>query len=229
VNKQPKLYKKIKERSYENIGYGPITLPPFEYDTMGFSIFLPLKWKEVMDEIDKRYPGAAFYGLSYILKMTSPGLCMADRNDIDTDVSMNELDDGEWKSVLFLFDKIDGGVGYSEKIYKNIDKSLELCTTIIKECECESGCPACIPSLPPGVSNEELEDLFIESNASIECTKSLLEYLLSGKIIIPDIKIRNIPLVDMTQVIDNEKEVVELRNKLSKAAGILKRKRERLH
>jgi len=229
VNRQPKLYKKIKERSFENIGYGPITLPPFEYDTMGFSIFLPVRWKEVIDDIDKRYPGAAFYGLSYILKMTSPGLCMADRKDIDTDVSMNELDDDAWKSVLFLFDKIDGGAGYSEKIYQNIGKSFELCKVIIEECECESGCPACIPSLPPGVSNEDLENLFIESNASIECTKSLLEYFLTGKIVIPDIKIRTIPIINMTPVIDNEKEVIELRNKLSKAAGILKRKRERLH
>ena len=36
VNPQPKLYKKIKESTFENIGYRPITLAPFEYDTTGF-------------------------------------------------------------------------------------------------------------------------------------------------------------------------------------------------
>ncbi|MEM7391747.1 MAG: DEAD/DEAH box helicase, partial [Verrucomicrobiota bacterium] len=63
VNKQPKLYKKIRERSYENVGYGPITLDPFEYDTTGFSLLPALEWKQALDDIDLRYRDAALYGL----------------------------------------------------------------------------------------------------------------------------------------------------------------------
>ncbi|MDY6970286.1 MAG: DEAD/DEAH box helicase, partial [Spirochaetota bacterium] len=88
VKKQPKLYKKIRERTYENIGYGPITLPPFEYDTTGFSLLAPLTWLDKIGKVDKRYIGAAFYGLGYILRHTAPVFCMADVNDISTDVSL---------------------------------------------------------------------------------------------------------------------------------------------
>ena len=48
VNRQPKLYKKIRERSLENIGYGPITLEPFVYDTTGFSLHLPVAWRDAV-------------------------------------------------------------------------------------------------------------------------------------------------------------------------------------
>jgi hypothetical protein len=58
----------------------------------------------------------------------------------------------------------------------------------LHDCECESGCPACVPPLPPGVTNEELERLLIESNAAQACTRSLLEVLIDGTIAVPKIR-----------------------------------------
>ena len=103
VNRQPKLYKKIRERTLENIGYGPITLDPFVYDTTGFSIRPPDIWREAVSKIDKRHVGAALYGLSYLLQRTAPSLCLGDVKDIETDVSLSESDsdDGKWYSALY--------------------------------------------------------------------------------------------------------------------------------
>ena len=75
----------------ENIGYGPITLDPFIYDTTGFAMYPPEAWRKAMERTDKRHVGAALYGLSYILKRTAPSLCLGDVEDIETDVSLTEL------------------------------------------------------------------------------------------------------------------------------------------
>jgi len=228
VNKQPKLYKKIRERSYENIGYGPITLAPFEYDTMGFCLTPGPAWRRCMSEIDKRYIGAGMYGLSYILKRTAPCICMGDIQDIDTDVALIESDP-QWKIALYLYDTVEGGVGYAEKVCEQFAEVLKLCRQILTECECHAGCPACVPPLPPGVSDEELEQLFVESNASVVCTLSLLVYLLDGRVEEPDVKIDRLPTPQVIEPPGDDLEVKKLNNRLERASIILREKRERLH
>ena len=234
VNKQPKLYKKIRERSFENIGYGPITLPAFEYDTTGFSILPPEDWKQAVEKKDKRHLGAALYGLSYLLRRTAPSLCMADTEDIETDVALHEevepaAPNAFERSALYLYDAHEGGVGYAEKIFEKLEEALRLCRQIMDECECDAGCPSCVPPLPPGVSDEELENFLIESDASLECTRSLLTALLEGRIVLPKVsvvrRIRGIA-VEPPPV---DEEAIKLQKRLAKSAQILKRKRERLH
>ncbi|MCG8333834.1 MAG: DEAD/DEAH box helicase [Proteobacteria bacterium] len=228
-NKQPKLYKKIKERSYENIGYGPITLPPFEYDTTGFCMLVPKPWCEKMEDVDKRYVGAALYGLSYLLRHTAPILCMADVKDIDTDVSLVETDSLYWKSALYMFDSIEGGVGYAEKSFENIENCLEMCLEILTSCGCTSGCPACVPPLPPGVTNEELENLLIESNASVACSTSLLNALLTGNLNIPNVETVKSVIQGTIELTEEESERLQVKQKLGRAAKLLQKKRERIH
>ena len=229
VNKQPKLYKKIRERSYENIGYGPITLAPFEYDTTGFSLQVPPAWRKALDEKDRRYLGAALYGLSYLLRRAAPSLCMADTEDIETDVSLFEEETQSWQSALYLYDAHEGGVGYAEKISERIEEALNLCLAIVTECECESGCPACVPPLPPGITNEELERLLIESNAAQACTRSLLHVLIDGTIAVPEIRTIERDRGPEHEPPPPDEETIKLTNRLQKAAEILKQKRDRKH
>jgi DEAD/DEAH box helicase domain-containing protein len=229
VNRQPKLYKKIRERTLENIGYGPITLAPFIYDTAGFALYPPAAWRVIIEASDKRHVGAALYGLAYILKRTAPSLCLCDEQNIETDVSLTEVTPGEWKSALYLFDTIEGGVGYAEKIFEVFSEALQLARTIIDDCPCAAGCPACVTSLPPGVQDEELEQLLVESNASVVCTHSLITALLTGELVVPDViecaidaKIAVIPP-------EPDEEFEKLRERLGKAGRILQQKRERIH
>ncbi len=229
VNKQPKLYKKIRERSYENIGYGPITLDAFEYETTGFSLLAPLPWQQALDAVDKRYRDAAFYGLSYLLRRCAPSLCMADVKDIETDVSLIEEEALRWKSALYLYDAHEGGVGYAEKIHERIEAALELCRRIIDECECESGCPSCVPPLPPGVENELLEELLVESDAALACTRCLLNALLDGRIEVPDIRVLRRRMEAAVTPPPEDEERQRLESRLNRAAGVLRRKREREH
>ncbi|MCP4752360.1 MAG: DEAD/DEAH box helicase [Proteobacteria bacterium] len=228
-NKQPKLYKKIRERSYENIGYGPITLPAFEYDTTGFCLLPPKAWSDALEGKDKRYIGAALYGLSYLLRHTASAFCMADVKDIETDVSLIEVESQRWKSALYMFDAIEGGVGYAEKAYETFETCLEMCRDILGECGCLSGCPSCVPPLPPGVANQELETLLVESNASIVCTESLLTALLEGGIVVPEVKTVGVPSAPAVQAPPEDLEKKKIQRQLGRAAKILQKKRERLH
>ncbi len=229
VNKQPKLYKKIRERSYENIGYGPITLAAFEYDTTGFSMLAPRKWVKAMEEVDKRYVGAALFGLSYLLKHTAPLLCMADVKDMATDVSLVEEEENIWKSSLYLYDAIEGGVGYSEKVYENIEECLLLCETIVRECDCETGCPSCVPPLPPGIESEDLEELLVLTDAAVKTTLSLLKALVRGRVELPRIKTLKVPLVKKIAAPPEDEERKKMGIKMDRASKILRKKRERLH
>jgi len=229
VNKQPKLYKKIRERSYENIGYGPITLPAFEYDTTGLSLLVPKAWLDLVDGQDKRLLGAALFGLSYILHRTAPSLCMADTGDIETDVSLQLDHDSRWQSSLYLYDQHEGGVGYAEKIFERLDDALRLCREVLTECRCKGGCPACVPPMPPGVDNVELTELLIESDAAVVCTRSLLEALIDGVSRLPDITVLRRHREPAVTAPGEDPERVRLTQRLGRAAGILRQKRERLH
>jgi DEAD/DEAH box helicase domain-containing protein len=245
VNRQPKLYKKIRERTLENIGYGPITLAPFIYDTTGFSLRPPEAWVDQVAAADKRRLGAALYGLSYILKRTAPSLCLGDVQDIETDVSLAETAvaaDGAspstqgtdpsaatWQSALYLYDAIEGGVGYAEKIFEAFPEALRLCQAVIDQCPCPAGCPSCVPALPPGVADLELESLLAESNAAVACTRSLIACLLTGEIRIPEVQFHRIDRGQPVQPSPPDRDLERLQQRLAKAGEILQQKRARTH
>jgi DEAD/DEAH box helicase domain-containing protein len=229
VNRQPKLYKKIRERTLENIGYGPITLEPFVYDTTGFSLFPPDPWRRQMEQTDKRHVGAALYGLSYILKRTAPSLCLGDIQNIETDVSLTEPENGKWRSALYLYDTIEGGVGYAEKIFEVFEDALKLAQAVIDECSCTAGCPSCVTALPPGVADEAIEQLLVESNAAVVCTLSLIRALLTGEVIAPDVRFHEVARSSVISPPETDLELQRLKQRLGKASKILQDKRARVH
>jgi len=272
VNKQPKLFKKIRERTYENVGYGPITLPPFEYDTAGFALRPPEAWARALDAKDKRLVPAALFGLRYILRHASPSICMADPGDLETDLAPLDREEAEgeerstlnvqrstlneereepprvppdadevgfvpppplawermaFESALFLYDKLDGGAGYAEKVFEKIAETLDLCRRMIRECACENGCPACVPPLPPGVNDEDLELFLVESDAVRVCTLSYLDALLDGTVAVPEVKTVTRDWETRVTAPEPDAEEVRLRDKLNRAADALREKRRR--
>jgi ATP-dependent helicase YprA (DUF1998 family) len=154
---------------------------------------------------------------------------MADIKDIETDVFLHEEESLRWKSSLYVYDAHEGGVGYAEKIYELIDPALSLCRQIIDECECPSGCPSCVPPLPPGVNDEELEGLLVESDAAVTCTRSLLTMLLEGRVELPQVRMFSERRNAAVDIPPEDEEAIKLNQRLSKAAGILSQKRSREH
>jgi len=74
---------------------------------------------------------------------------------------------------IFVYEAIEGGVGYSEIAYNRIDKIVERALNSIEECKCsvDSGCPACIQSPKCGNANMVL---------SKHMGKKVLNFLIEG-------------------------------------------------
>lgn len=89
--------------------------------------------------------------------------------------------------------------------------------------------PPAFRLLPPGVSDEEIEELFIESNASGECAVSLLQNLLHGRILMPEVEMRKMSLPQSLQPPGVDAEMAKLNNRLQRVSQTLNKKRARLH
>ena len=79
------------------------------------------------------------------------------------------------------------------------------------------------------MEDEDLEQLLVESNASVACTRSLITALLTGRVELPDITefaIAEGASIEPPEV-DHEHE--KLVQRLGKASQLLRKKRERLH
>ena len=84
-------------------------------------------------------------------------------------------------------------------------------------------------SLPPGIEETELEQLLIESNAAVACTQSLLTALITGAIVLPEIKHHEIPVLSAVAAAEQDLETQKLQQRLGQANEILRKKRSRIH
>jgi DEAD/DEAH box helicase domain-containing protein len=85
----------------------------------------------------------------------SPLHAMCDRWDIGGVSTPLHLDTDA--STIFLYDGYYGGIGISEKLYDLIENLFESTFKLIKNCECEKGCPSCIFSPKCGNDNAPLD------------------------------------------------------------------------
>jgi ATP-dependent helicase YprA (DUF1998 family) len=120
-------------------------------------------------------------------------------------------------------------VGYAEKIYERIEEALSLCRHMIEECDCVAGCPSCVPPLPPGVNDEDLEEFLVESNGAVACTKSLLAALLDGRVEVPKVELLRRRREAAVEPPGEYEEALRLGKRLTRASKVLSGKREREH
>ena len=87
----------------------------------------------------------------------SPTVLKIDSKDIGgLSVNSHKVTNGE--PAIFIYDGINGGVGFSNSIYNNIREILEKASNRLDNCDCSSkeGCPACTMSSSCGDGNEPL-------------------------------------------------------------------------
>ena len=118
---------------------------------------------------------------------------------------------------------------YHRKIFEIFRDALQLCQAIIEECPCAAGCPSCVTALPPGVDDEALEALLVESNAAVACTRSLLTALLTGEVIDPEITFHELTAGPPVEPSPPDEEMLRLKKRMAQASKILQDKRARVH
>jgi DEAD/DEAH box helicase domain-containing protein len=134
-------YKKIKFRTHENIGFGRVYLPEIEMQTSALllqfsdAFFTDGYFKEsVISE--------GLKGIAYTMRNLVPLYVMCDTSDIS--VFSMVRDPFSKQPTIYIYDRYQGGIGLSKKLYKKDKVLLKATLNHIGKCSCKIGCPSCI-------------------------------------------------------------------------------------
>ena len=163
-------YFKYKKMQFsKSIGTYPLDLPPLKFNTKGLWFTIP---KSVKDTLEDMFPNeeevfaGGLHGAEHALIGLFPLHTMCDRFDIGG-LSTNYHEDTQ-EATIFIYDGYEGGIGICEKAVDVFVDLLKSTLDLLNNCNCQSGCPACIYSPKCGNDNKPLH-----KNA----TKYILEYM----------------------------------------------------
>jgi DEAD/DEAH box helicase domain-containing protein len=146
VSTLAKAFKKIKFYTRENIGIGPITLPPEEFQTEACALVLK---PELADRIGLRRGGEAscLQGVGELLQGLVPLFLRVDPGDVRV---LTEVQHAHFEApTVVLYDRVPNGVGLAERIFDGHRKLLDAALGVVRRCPCRHGCPSCVG---PGAS-----------------------------------------------------------------------------
>lgn len=131
------IFKKIRFNTHDNIGSGPITLPPEELHTSStwLSFEGPSNWSE--DDLS-----SAMTGVAYAMNSFIPLYIQSDRSDVHVIPQVKATHNG--KPTFFVYDRYPGGIGLSERVYDLWEPLLDRVYEHVDGCSCQRGCPSCI-------------------------------------------------------------------------------------
>jgi len=173
-------YKKIRYYSHDNVGYGKIDLPDQEMHTTALWWQAdPRALEALLPERQQAMEG--FLGAAYALHHVAALQAMAEIRDLGRAVGDGE---GTWSAVLgpegrgqmrgpdnqpadqdvavrfaptlFLYDNYPGGVGLSAPLFDAADRLVVDAVSLVRDCPCGGGCPACIG---PILAGDETRDV----------------------------------------------------------------------
>jgi DEAD/DEAH box helicase domain-containing protein len=173
VSWQTVAFKKIRFATKENIGMGPVDIPE---QTLGTTAMWLIPHEVVRDSLKSRgfRTNEALVGLRNLVLVAMPIVAMCDPRDLGGVVDSKNFG----TSSMILYDRYPGGLGYSEKGMHQIATVLRICAEMIRECDCEEGCPSCVgmPNLRPAIhSDPDLSRGFPMPNK--QATLALLDIL----------------------------------------------------
>lgn len=142
------IFKKIRFDSHDNIGSGPIQLPPEELHTSSswLSFERPKGWTDSM--LTEAMTGTATSIASFV-----PLFVHCDRRDIHV-VPQVKSTHAELPT-FFVYDSYPGGIGISERVFEVWPLLLEHVYQHVENCPCSQGCPACIGAQDASVGLKE--------------------------------------------------------------------------
>ncbi|NUN94776.1 MAG: DEAD/DEAH box helicase [Candidatus Omnitrophica bacterium] len=134
-------YKKIRFETHENVGYGEVHLPEQELQTEAYWITFE-DWLEEVLKVKGLSLGGAIRALGSALASAAPLHVMCDPRDIRC-VPMVKSPFVE-KATIYLYDYYPGGVGISRKVFETRARIWRSVYSLVAECSCGKGCPACV-------------------------------------------------------------------------------------
>lgn len=155
-------FKKLRFRSHENVGFGPINLPDLELHTVAAYWTLPAA--ALTADAGRR--AAAALAVGHALHHSAAMLLMCDVHDLGHAVaaSPGRGAAGQWAPVvggrgrvsqevlaqasatpcIFLYDNMPGGAGLATQAHALAGRLFEQVIRVIEGCSCRGGCPTCL-------------------------------------------------------------------------------------
>ena len=144
-----------RTRQYDRtVGLHGLDLPEQTFETVALWFTLPDGLRQRVEQAGHDWAGGLHAAEHALIAMT-PVYAMCDRWDVGGLSTPLHPDTGA--STVFIYDGHPGGVGIAEK---TADLFYELAQTtheLIRDCDCDEGCPSCIYSPKCGNNNETLD------------------------------------------------------------------------
>ncbi|HEX5167130.1 MAG TPA: DEAD/DEAH box helicase [Thermomicrobiales bacterium] len=136
-------FKKIRMHTHENLGWGKVFLPESQMHTSAYWTSLPAYLSERMAEPVLH---GALSGLANLLGNIAPVYLMCDPRDLGVYAQVRAPFTGA--ATVFIYDKVPGGIGFSEKLYEAHHLLLKAALDHVTRCPCQDGCPSCVGVRP---------------------------------------------------------------------------------
>ncbi len=164
-------YEKRRTSGQELIGVLDLQLPPLIFNTVGLWIEIPDQVKEAITKSGLHFMGG-IHAMEHAAISMFPLFALCERDDIGG-ISCPEHEQ-VCRAAVFIYDGHPGGVGLSSRVFNVLEDLLATTLNLVKNCECETGCPSCIHSPKCGSGNKPLD-----RQACIR----ILEYLLHPELL----------------------------------------------
>lgn len=139
VNAKATIFKKIKLRTHENIGSGPIHLPEEELHTNSYWFTFG---EGVLPGKSANELQFALISIANVLVHLAPLYLMCDPMDIQVVPQVRAVHNK--LPTVFFYDRYPGGIGLSERLFEVHGTLLRQARSLVAQCGCLSGCPACV-------------------------------------------------------------------------------------
>ncbi|MGM0410080.1 MAG: DEAD/DEAH box helicase [Bacillota bacterium] len=158
VSAKATMYKKVKFKTHENVGFGDVNLPEIEMHTTAYWFSYPL---EIIEKLGKKGIESGLQGVANLIENIAPLPLMCDPHDIHSATQVRSP--YTEKPTVYIYDSYPGGLGLSEKLFRIHEDLLKRAAKHLNNCGCEDGCPACVgPVNEVGLDGKENARILIE-------------------------------------------------------------------
>ncbi|VFQ45625.1 DEAD/DEAH box helicase [Desulfoluna butyratoxydans] len=155
----------------------PLDLPPQVFETEGLWLEVPEAVRVEMEKEQRHFMGG-IHAVEHAAIGILPLFAMADRNDIGGISIPHHPQLG--KGAVFIYDGFPGGIGICSGVFGQAEALFDRTLSVIRDCPCETGCPACVHSPKCGSGNRPIDKE--ASRVLLEKLKTpLAPALLSGE------------------------------------------------
>ena len=156
------IFKKLKLRTNENIGWGKINIPEESRHTTSY-------WFALDDEATKEWESSVVQdglaGIAHLLQHLASIFLLCDPRDLRSAVRIRSP--FTKRPTLFIYEAHPGGVGMASRLFDMHGRIVRAARDLVVGCGCRHGCPGCVG---PGVG-----DVSMNKRASLALLDQLVD------------------------------------------------------